>query len=201
MDPEKRWSAKRALESDVFRKFGLGGGGDGGGSNGDDVIDVGGWQETFRLVDIGEAIPLEEGEEEEEEEDSAKVKKRRNQKQKNVVDPMLLKRYHKIQKIAHELESNHPLTIQAALAYSLQMNQLDECIDDLKESQTLVDCVILAHKVFERDMWCFRALEKKIMDRGILKNCNWTVEDYQDNEGSIWLLMDYCLFPRKLLDL
>ena len=194
VDPEKRWTAKRALESEVFRKYGL-------------FVKGGDKErETFRVVNVSEALPLEDSASGEQIQmdcsngtkfsSVAKARKRNQTK----IDPVLLKRYHKIQKIAHELESDHPLTTQAALSYSIQMCQLDESIDDLKESQALVDCVILAYKVFEREMWCFRALEKK-MDRGILKDCNWTVQDYRDNEGSIWLLMDFCLYPRKLLEL
>lgn len=96
-------------------------------ANGND----GGNSETFRLVDVGKALPLEDGIVGGNSwDDSSLVGKGKKYKQKKV-DPVLLRRYHKIQKIANELESDHPLTIQAALTYCIQMSQLDENIDDL----------------------------------------------------------------------
>jgi len=180
-DPSKRWSAKQALECKLFHKFAL-------------AKDKQMEGETFRLINIREALPLEEhGRESNHETEKSAMKNGRK-----YIDPVLFSRYRKILKIAHELESNHPLIVQAALTYSIQLSQLDDSIDNLKESQALIDCVILAHKFFEREMWCFRNLQKR--DKGVFKECNWTISNYQENESSIWLLMDFCLYPRKLVE-
>jgi len=51
------------------------------------------------------------------------------------------------------------MTCQAAYCYSLQLSELDDCLDDLSESQGLIDCVVLAHKFFEKDLWDLNSIE------------------------------------------
>jgi hypothetical protein len=91
------------------------------------------------------------------------------------------------------------MTVQAAFCYSLQLSQLDDCLDNLRESQGLIDCVVLAHKFFEKELWALKSIEE--LDRGVFKQCDWSLADYIDNEGTIWMLMDFCLYPRKLVQL
>jgi serine/threonine protein kinase len=176
VDPEKRLTARQALDSEVFRKFGC-------------ATE----QSTFRVLNIGEAMPLDG--EEDDENDCNGFNKLKNQKSKNKrVDPIILKRYRTIQKVCSCLKWNHPLTAEAALTYSIQMAQLDS-VDDLSESQALLDCVVLAHKFFERELSNLSNLADG--GGGALFN-DWTVEQYLDNESTLFMLMDFSLYPRRL---
>jgi hypothetical protein len=107
------------------------------------------------------------------------------------------RRMEMIRKIAHDLESENPLTVQAALCYSIQLSQLDDGIDDLDESQGLIDCVVLAHKFFERELWDLKSIED--LDSGVFRKVSWSLQEYVDNEATIWMLMDFCLYPRELM--
>ena len=91
----------------------------------------------------------------------------------------------------------NPLTSQAALFYSIQMSQLED-VDDLTESQSLLDCIVLAHKFFEKDLFDLCDLEN---GEGSPHFHSWTVERYIDNESTIFMMMDFCLYPRQLVDL
>jgi len=162
-DPVKRWTAKFALNSPLFEKFGL------KGVNHD---------KTFGVIDINDALPLDN----DEDLDSKKHKKRLDL----------------IQKIAHDLDCKNPLTIQAAYSYSTQLAALDDCLDEVSASQGLVDCVVLASRFLEQELWNLDDIEE--LDRGILKKCQWSPQEYVDNEGTIWMLMDFCLYPRLLVD-
>ena len=83
------------------------------------------------------------------------------------------------------------MTAYAALVYSQQMYlQIDDLLDDLTESQTLLDCVVLASKFFETELIDIQELE----GTGSFKD--WSLEEFYDNEGTIWMLMDHCLYPR-----
>jgi hypothetical protein len=93
------------------------------------------------------------------------------------------------------MEWNNPLTAQAALTYSIQMSELCE-VDDLEESQALLDCVVLAHKFFERDL---SALED-LGTNGISFFRKWDIEEYVDNETTVFMMMDFCLYPRQFLE-
>ena len=166
VDPEKRLSAREALQSPLFQKFDL------------NVPSV-------RKINLESALPL-DGSEDDTEGSVAEKKK------------MYLKRAKRkqnIERLCAYLGSKHPLTPQAAFAYCEAMYQLDDTLDDLKESQTMQDCVILANKFFETDLINLSELEEE--GTGLFEN--WSFEEYLDNETTIWMIMDYCLYPRKLI--
>mmetsp|Transcript_7739 Transcript_7739/g.14599 ORF Transcript_7739/g.14599 Transcript_7739/m.14599 type:complete len:221 (-) Transcript_7739:51-713(-) len=167
-DPTKRMNAMDALQHEVFKKFGF--------TNNDTHL-----QDTLRTIDIEKALPLDGVENDSEGFLDSKESKKRMQV---------------IQTIANELDAVNPFTVQAAFCYSLQLAQLDDCIDNLSESQGLIDCVVLAHKFFEKELWNLKDIET--LDRGTFKKCNWSASNYIDTEGTIWMLMDFCLYPRKL---
>ena len=135
---------------------------------------------TFRRFDINEALPLEVYE------------------TSLCLDPKAFKkRIDLIRKIARDLDAENPLTLQASFCYSLQLSELDDCLDDFSQSQGLIDCVVLAHKFFEKELWDLNAIQE--LNVGTFKQCNWSIDDYTDNEATIWMLMDFCLYPRKLI--
>jgi len=137
---------------------------------------------TLHRFDINEALPLEVCE------------------TSLCLDPKAFrKRIDLIRKIARDLDAENPLTLQASFCYSLQLSELDDCLDDLSESQGLIDCVVLAHKFFEKELWDLSAIQE--LKVGAFKQCDWSIEDYTDNEATIWMLMDFCLYPRKLVKL
>lgn len=169
-DPTKRLTARGALKHELFLKFGL-------------ENEWKNQQLSLRTVDIQRALPLEHYDELERFLESKNGKKRKQL----------------IQNIAKDLDSSNPWTVQAALCYSLQLSQLDDCIDDLSASQGLIDCVVLGHKFFEKELWNLKEIEK--LERGIFRKCSWSAADYVDTEGTLWMLMDYCLYPRKFIAL
>jgi serine/threonine protein kinase len=169
-DPKKRTTARDALQHQVFKKYGF--------AKEDEKCAA---QDSIRTIDIQNALPLDGIENDSEGFLDGKDWKKRRQL---------------IQKIANDLDATHPFTVQAAFCYSLQLSQLDDCIDDLSQSQGLIDCVVLAHKFFEKELWNLKDIER--LDRGIFQNCHWSASDYIDTEETIWMLMDFCLYPRKL---
>ena len=186
VDPAKRWTAKQALESPVFtKKF---------------PFPV--HERTFTKIDLKAALPFDEAEDEEDNQENnvnnVKGNKNKQSKKKtNKVDPKLAKRFQTIQNICTSMEWTHPLTAQAALCYSIQMSQLEDEIDNLKESQALLDCCVLAHKFFEPHLTDLNELEEQ--DTGSFKN--WDIETYVDNEGTIFMMMDFCLYPREIMNM
>jgi serine/threonine protein kinase len=186
-DPTKRWTAQQALESPVFTKF---------------PFPL--HERTFAKINLKEALPIEGQEDEDNQENSAGSTNNNGGKnkgggknKKNKVDPVLAKRFQTIQKVCDSMEWTHPLTAQAALSYSIQMSQLED-VDDIKESQALLDCCVLAHKFFEKDLVDLTELEEETTS-GFFKD--WETEQYADNEGTIFMMMDFCLYPRDVLDM
>jgi serine/threonine protein kinase len=186
-DPEKRWTARQALDSEVFHKFGF-------------ATD----QKTFRILNVNEALPFDSEEDDEESSENnaagANSKKQNNNKDKQGkkrVDKTLLKRYQHIRKVCSSMNWNNPMTAQAALTYSVQMSQLEE-VDDMRESQALLDCVVLAHKFFEKDVCYLQELE---VGEGGPVFKNWIFEQYIDNEGTLLMMLDFCLYPREWMDM
>ena len=92
------------------------------------------------------------------------------------------------------MEWDNPMTAQAALTYSIQASQLDD-VDDIENSQMLLDCIVLAHKFFERHRYDLNELEN---EGG--KFDGWDLEQYVDNECTIFMLMDFSLYPRYFLN-
>lgn len=170
-DPDERISARQALESPLFKKFGL------------EVPPV-------RIIDIHLALPLEEGDAFIE---NIKPSKNANKNMKK--NPLLVKRQKTIRMLCNELGCEHPMTPYAAFVYSQQMFlQIDDTLDDISHSQTLLDCVVLASKFFETEVRDLQELEEE----GTRSFADWSLEEYYDNEGTLWMLMDHCLYPRGI---
>ena len=173
VDPKKRFSARAALDSPLFQKFGL-------------------LPPKLQLLDLELALPLDYSDEEEENHSGNSSDWKPKSKRNN----QMLKRKETIMRLCSFLGYKHPLTPQAAFTYCQQMYQLDDTLDDLDESQTMHDCVILAYKFFEKELINLEELEEETF--GPFKN--WSLEEYRDNEASIWMIMDYCLYPRTLIN-
>lgn len=99
------------------------------------------------------------------------------------------KRLVKIKKACQYLASESPLTPRAAFEYSTQLDQLDDSVD---ESQSLLDCVVLAHRFFEVEHPDLNALDEE--EKGIF--AEWSMSEYVENESTLFMLLDYCLYPR-----
>jgi serine/threonine protein kinase len=98
-----------------------------------------------------------------------------------------------IERICQKLGSEQKLTRQAALEYSEQLEQLDDSIGDLAQSQSLLDCVVLAHRFFELEVLDLQGLNDE--HSGLF--ASWSLEDYVDNEATIFMMLDFCLYPRN----
>jgi serine/threonine protein kinase len=98
-----------------------------------------------------------------------------------------------IDKVLYELESTHPWTRSAALDYSIQMEQLDDQMDQL--SQSLLDCCVLAYRFWERNVLDLEDLHDRTT--GLFQS--WDYEEYVDNESTMFMMLDYCLYPREIL--
>ena len=203
IDPTKRLTAHQALNSPVFSKFGL----TTNSTSSDDVS-------TTKRINLNEAIPFDEtGSEDEDEEKEENESGRSNQKgskkkkgddhhqkQKKKEQQKLRKRYQLIEKICENMEwTTNPLTKQAAYTYSLVMTELDDELDNLQESQSLLDCCVLAHKFYETDIYRLKDIENGAYGEQYFLKYNWNVEQYIDNENSLFMLLDFCLYPRQLI--
>eukprot|EP00980_Cylindrotheca_fusiformis_P017141 scaffold5276_cov134-Cylindrotheca_fusiformis.AAC.8 len=180
IDPSKRVTAREALNAKVFQKFGL-------------EPDP----RTFRTLNIQDALPLEndEGIEvpadgKENQPAAAKSKSTKRQNSSSLLNPKIAKRFQRIQMICESMEWTNPMTSQAALTYSIQMSELEE-VDDMNENQTLLDCIVLAHKFFELHL---SNLEELQDSGGRFEG--WDLDGYADNEGTIFTMLDFSLYPR-----
>lgn len=178
VDPEERLSAREALASPLFKKFGL------------EVPPV-------SIVDIDAALPLTSSDDEDESNENVHPNMTsplsKTQKAKN---RMIQRREKTVRRLCADLGGNHPMTPLAALCYAQQLLELDDTIDDLNESQGLLDCVVLASRFYEVE----------VLDLAELSDAgghfsDWSLDEYVDNEATLFMLMDYCLLPRciKLL--
>ena len=144
----------------------------------------------MRIIDIHSALPLEEGDAFIE---NIKPSKNANKNMKK--NPLFVKRQKTIRMLCNELGCEHPMTPYAAFVYSQQMFlQIDDTLDDISHSQTLLDCVVLASKFFETEVRDLQELEEE----GTRSFADWSLEEYYDNEGTLWMLMDHCLYPRGI---
>ena len=183
VDPSKRLTARQALDAPVFQKFGL-------------VPDP----QTFSVLNIQEALPFDNDDEiipaqEKENQGNSSSKGKKKGGGKSKIDPTLSKRFKLIQNICTSMEWNNPLTAQAALTYSIQMQELED-VDDTEESQILLDCIVLAHKFFERHLSDLADLSNS----GGKRFENWDTDQYVDNEGTLFMMLDFSLYPRYFLD-
>lgn len=178
-DPDKRLTARQALDSPVFQKFGLKT-----------------YPKTFSLLNIKDAIPFQNDDDifPVDEKENQAIPSKSNKKKRSRVDPVLVKRFTLIEKICSSMEWSNPMTTQAALTYSIQFSELDD-VDDLDNSQGLLDCIVLAHKFFERHL---TDLEELPQVGGRFEN--WDREQYEDNEATLFMMLDFSLYPRYFLD-
>jgi serine/threonine protein kinase len=172
-DPEDRPNARQALSHEIFAKFGCPP------------------TPARRIVNVATALPYDTADDDVEENESPNQPAK---SVKNKTNKKIERRLKTIDKLLHELDSEHPWTRWAALEYSLQLDQLDEDIDDISNSQSLADCCLLAHRFFELDIPDLEELEERTSG----PFANWTQEDYIDNEATIFMTLDYCLYPRTL---
>jgi hypothetical protein len=151
-------------------------------------------------INLKEALPFDDGEEEDEDENVAPPPPKTPNKQQTTprkkADPVIERRKKKIKQLCYELEAKHSMTLQAAFCYCQRMLELDDELDDLSSSQTMLDCVLLAHKFFEVEM-----LDLMELNENYSKSfSDWDLDQYRDNESTILMLLDYCLYPRELVE-
>ena len=189
VDPTRRLTARQALESPVFQKY-----------------DLALHERTFQKINLHVAMPLErEGNGDDDDEDREEQKENttpahRNQRRSKKggnnhhkhKDNVLAKRYQRITKICQSMEWTNPMTAQAALTYTTQMSQVCDMEDP--QDQAFLDCIVLAHKFFERHLTDLNELADS-------NTCfeHWDMDQYADNEGTLFMLLDFCLYPRQYI--
>jgi serine/threonine protein kinase len=176
-DPSQRLTARQALDAQVFRKFGL-------------EPDP----KTFSILNINQALPFQNDEGIVPEGKENQPAKSKSTKKGSKVNSTIAKRFQLIQKICNFMEWTNPMTAQAALTYSIQMSELED-VDDTENSQALLDCIVLAHKFFERHLSDL----KELQDAGGRFE-RWQMDDYADNEGTIFMMLDFSLYPRYFVN-
>ena len=125
-DVDKRLSAREALALPVFEKFNL-------------------QPPPVRIVDIDTALHDKDDYDEdgENENKSNNASKAKSSKQKK-----LSPRERLVKKLCCEIDSKNPKTEAAALMYAKKMEQLDDELENISETQTLLDCIIIANKFY-----------------------------------------------------
>jgi len=170
VDPSKRITARQALNSPLFHKFGF-------------------VKNKVSILNIQEALPLEcHGDVTMENIDitNATPKKKSNKSKKPS------RREATIRSLCSDLGYENPITPIAASCYAQQLYQeIDDMIDNLKESQGLLDCVVLANRFFEVEL-----LDLVTLNETVPSFSDWSLDEYLDTENTLFVLMDYCLLPR-----
>lgn len=175
-DPEKRITAREALNEPVFRKFGL------------EIH-----ERTFARLSINEAMPLQNDPnavEVSKENQPVESKSKGNNKKQSKMDPTLVKRLKLIRQICDSMEWKNPMTATAAFMYSIAMSELDD-VDDAESSQALLDCIVLAHRFFELSLTDLNELSEASK-----RFESWDIDEYADCEGTIFMMLEFCLLPR-----
>lgn len=181
-DPAKRWTARQALNCDLFAKFNL--------SEDSD-------SKTFHMISLSDALPI-EGDESDDDESIGK-ENQRNQREKDSsqkkkkANPVVTKRSKFIKKVCDWMEWDNPLTAKAAMVYATQMNEITGNVDDMDASNTMLDCLVLAHKFFECNLSGTSDLDDLYEKFG--QSC-FDADEYLGNENTIFSMMDFCLYPR-----
>ncbi|KAL7535255.1 hypothetical protein ACHAWF_005104 [Thalassiosira exigua] len=179
-DPKKRLTAREALALSVFEKFGL------------EVPPV-------RIVDV--KMALSNGDDDEDDADN-KVKENAlkpvngNKKRQSIKQPKLSPRERLIKKLCGEIECKNPKTEAAAAAYAKEMEQLDDELDDISGTQTLLDCVVVASRFYEEELICLEELEEDDGEH-YPSFRDFDIETFRDNETALLSLMDYSLYLRN----
>ena len=125
-----------------------------------------------RIIDVATALPLEV-------EDKKIPRKRRE----------------RVVRVCRYLEATNPQTMRAALEYTAALAQLDDSIDDPK-SNLVLHCVVLAFRFFEVEYLDLSELHEQ--EKGLF--ADWTLEDYVDEEATIFMLLDFCLYSRGVIE-
>jgi len=169
-DVEKRLSAREALALPVFEKFNL-------------------QPPPVRIFDIDTALPDEDDYDEdgENENKSNNASKAKSSKQKK-----LSPRERLVKKLCGEIDSKNPKTEAAALMYAKKMEQLDDELENISETQTLLDCIIIANKFYEQELIDIDSLAEEYPSFQ-----DFDVDTFRDNEVALCSLMDYCLYLRS----
>lgn len=178
-DPDARPTAREALALPIFEKFGL-------------------EAPPVRVVDVRAAFAS--GEEEDDPERKANAAALKpidgNRRKSAAKPPKLSPRERLIRKLCGELQCKNPKTEAAAAAYAKEMEQLDDEMDDIANTQTLLDCVVVASRFYEEELTC---LEELAEDDGedYPSFVGFDIETYKDNETAIFSIMDYSLYLRN----
>lgn len=169
-DAEKRLSAREALALPVFEKFNL-------------------QPPPIRLLDIDTALP----DEDEYDEDGENKNKSNNiSKTKSTKHKKLSPRERLVRKLCAELDSKNPKTEAAALMYANKMEQLDDELENISETQTLLDCIVIANKFYEQELIDIDNLAEEYPSFEIFD-----IDTFRDNEIALCSLTDYCLYLRS----
>ena len=177
VDANKRLTARDALSLPIFEKFGL------------EVPPV-------RTIDINAAfVTDDDGDDDEDDAADEKVNQNAlktingNKKKSSSKQQKLSPREKLIKKLCNEIGCSNPKTEVAAAMYAKQMEQLDDEMEDIANTQTLLDCVIVASRFYEEEL-----LDLEGLDSGSFKDFD--IDTFRDNEGAILSIMDYCLYIR-----
>jgi serine/threonine protein kinase len=218
-DPSRRWTAEQALQCELFEKFGLSSINNATSNriylpealpleyetdmNVDDVCRPLSLVTSIANNNISHQGKENQANEQQKEKKSSSSSSSKTNKKSKTVDPKLQKRFKLIQKICSWMEWNNPLTAHAAMTYSQAMAELVEedddedggGIDDISENQTLLDCIVVAHKFFETDL--SRRQDVNAMYQQFAKT-DFDVNEFSNNEETLFMMMDFCLYPRTL---
>ncbi|KAL9181396.1 hypothetical protein ACHAXT_010201 [Thalassiosira profunda] len=179
-DVDKRLTAREALALPVFEKFGL-------------------KAPPVRTIDMDAAFATDEDEDDEGDKINENALKPVNGNKKNTPakQKKLSPRERLIKKLCNELECNNPKTEAAAAMYAnVVEEQLDDELDDLANSQSLLDCVVVASRFYEEELTNLEELEED--DGGHFPSFrDFDIETYRDNETAIFSLMEYSLYLRS----
>ncbi len=181
-DVNQRLTAREALSLPVFEKFGL-------------VIP------PVRIIDIDSAFPTDDDVDAKENtvnNASAHVLKpiNGNKRIKTSKQQKVSPRERMITKLCKELECKNPKTEMAAAVFAKKMEQVDDELDDIANTQTLLDCVVLACRFYEEELICLQELEED--DGGYFTSFKgFHIDTYRDNETTIFSIMDYSLYLRN----
>jgi serine/threonine protein kinase len=172
-DADKRLTARDALSLPIFEKFGF------------QVPPV-------RLVDVNTAIPSDDDESNDENNNATNSSNGNNKKKQQKLSP----RERLIKKLCAELDCKNPKTELAAAFYASKMEEIDDEMDDIANTQTLLDCVVVASRFYEEELL---SLEELAEDGGesFKSFKNFDIETYQDNEAALLMQLDYSLYLRN----
>jgi len=178
-DAEKRMTAREALLLPIFEKFGL------------EIPPI-------IIIDIGTAFASEE------EEDGTVTKINGdalkpingNKKKSSSKRQKLSPRERLIKKLCNEMECTNPKTENAVSVYAKEMEQLDDELEDISNTQTLLDCVVVASRFYEEELLSLEELEEDDGEH-YPSFKDFDIDTFRDNEVAIFSIMDYSLYLRN----